>query len=210
MIEDSVDAFVTRWRGHAAEVELFPRHEGSPLLECRAGTALLQLFERTGPYLWRPGPGRVIIHPITEALEVIAEDGADGHHVWGSPAADDETDDETSAGSRGDGLGRTTDDGEAAAGSRLGGSVSTANEAVPSLEVDGVSRMQARGRVVEREGQFLVVDAGVPLVVGVQGAVPEQAVPGAWVRFRNVAPMHGFVLDDERRRRATERPDDAI
>lgn len=188
MIEDSVDAFVTRWRGHAAEVELFPRHEGSPLLECRAGTALLQLFERTGPYSWRPGTGRVIIHPVTDTLEVIAGDAGSGPSELSTRAADD----------------------AAAAGSRADGSTPAADDGVPALEVEGVSRMLARGRVVERDGQVLVVDAGVRLVVGVQGPVPEQAVPGAWVRFRNVAPVHGFVLDDDRRRRVTERPDDAI
>ncbi len=71
MFEDSPEAFISRWQRHAAEVELFPHIEGSPLLECRAGNALLQLFERTGPYVSRPGPQRAIIHPITDALEKL-------------------------------------------------------------------------------------------------------------------------------------------
>jgi hypothetical protein len=205
MIEDSVDAFVTRWRGHAAEVELFPRHEGSPLLECRAGAALLQLFERTGPYLWRPGPGRVIIHPVTEALEVIAEDAAPARG-GGAGRGDDGRSPVTPAGGPGSSPGEQV----AASALHVDGPVNPVRDAGSGLEVGGVSRMEARGRVVEREGQVVVVDAGVPLVVGVQGPVPEHAVPGAWVRFRNVAPVHGFVLDDERRRRVSERPDDAI
>ena len=205
MIEDSVDAFVTRWRGHAADVELFPRHEGSPLLECRAGTALLQLFERTGPYLWRPGPGRVIIHPVTETLELTSEDGA--HAQDGGVGRDDDV---RRPDASVDGFGASSGEHEAAPTHRVDGAASAGGVAAKGLAVAGVSRMEARGRVVEREGQVVVVDAGVPLVVGVQGPVPEHVVPGAWVRFRNVAPVHGFVLDDERRRHATERPDDAI
>lgn len=71
MFEDSPEAFVSRWQRHAADVELFPHREGSPLLECRAGGAILQLFERTGPYLSRPGRLKVVLHPVTQALEVL-------------------------------------------------------------------------------------------------------------------------------------------
>jgi len=73
MFEDSPEAFISRWQRHAAEVEVFPRIEGSPLVECRVGNALLQLFERTGPYISRPGRRSVIIHPITDALEKLEE-----------------------------------------------------------------------------------------------------------------------------------------
>lgn len=74
MFEDSPEGFIARWQRHAADVELFPHREGSPLLECRAGTAILQLFERTGPYLSRPGLQRAILHPLTRELRRLAPD----------------------------------------------------------------------------------------------------------------------------------------
>src|SRR5690554_551223 len=76
MIEDSPESFIARWREHAATVELFPHTEGSPLLEARAGQTLLQLFERTGPYLGRPGRAQVIIHPVTESVESVHDPDA--------------------------------------------------------------------------------------------------------------------------------------
>lgn len=69
MIEESPEAFVLRWRHRAANAELFSRTEGSPLLECRLGDALVQLFERTGPYLARPGNRRLVVNPCTLAFE---------------------------------------------------------------------------------------------------------------------------------------------
>ncbi len=69
MIEESPEAFIQRWRRHAAGAQLFSRTEGSPLLECRLGDALVQLFERTGPYVARPGPARVVVNPSTTAFE---------------------------------------------------------------------------------------------------------------------------------------------
>lgn len=75
MIEESLENFMSRWRRHAASVELFPHTEGCPLLECRAGEAVIQLFERTGPYLAHPGPAKAIVHPIAEEL-TLQEVGA--------------------------------------------------------------------------------------------------------------------------------------
>lgn len=76
MFEDSPEAFISRWQKHAAEAQLFPHREGSPLIECRTGGAILQLFERTGPYLARPGKLRVIVHPVTDELVRVGEGGA--------------------------------------------------------------------------------------------------------------------------------------
>ena len=45
MIEESPEAFIARWAEHAAYVQLFPHTEGSPLLEARAGNAVVQLFD---------------------------------------------------------------------------------------------------------------------------------------------------------------------
>ncbi len=75
MIEESLEGFIARWRQHAATVELFPHTEGCPLLECRAGEAVIQLFERTGPYLAHPGPAKVIVHPVADEL-TVQEPGA--------------------------------------------------------------------------------------------------------------------------------------
>ena len=73
MIEDSPESFVSRWRKHAASVELYPRNEGSPLLEARAGGTLVQLFERTGPYLGKAGAAQVIIHPVTDGVQRVSD-----------------------------------------------------------------------------------------------------------------------------------------
>lgn len=75
MIEDSPDAFIQRWRGHAAEVQIFARTEGSPLLECMAGGAIVQLLDRTGPYVAGPGRRRVILNAMVERLEPAADAG---------------------------------------------------------------------------------------------------------------------------------------
>lgn len=160
MIEDSPEGFVSRWREHAAVVELFPHTEGSPLLECRVGEALVQLFERTGPYLARPGPARVIIHPVAERVERVAE-GEDDR---------------------------------------------------PGVEVTGVSRIEACGKVVKVDGELLVIDAGVPLVVAALELPERDFRPGESVWFASRAPVHGFVLHDDRRAspRREEHHDDSI
>lgn len=140
MLEDSPEGFASRWARYAAEVELFPRTEGSPLLECKAGSAMLQLFERTGPYLSRPGARRVIIHPLADAVERLAV-GAE-----------------------------------------------------PALVANGISSLQAQGTVLAVEGEFVVLDAGVPLVVGLRGGLPDGLAVGESVRCDCPAPVHGFVV----------------
>jgi len=79
MIEESPEAFISRWRQYAADVEMFAHTEGSPLLECRVGGAVLQLFERTGPYLSRPGPTSMIVNPTTNQLEPLDAENARPH-----------------------------------------------------------------------------------------------------------------------------------
>ncbi len=64
---------MARWRAHAVDVEFFAKTEGSPLIECRVGDVVLQLFERTGPYLAHPGSGRLIVNPIATSLGVESE-----------------------------------------------------------------------------------------------------------------------------------------
>lgn len=77
MVEESPETFVARWRPFAARAHLFSRSEGSPLLEIRLAGAVLQVFERTGPYLAPPGPARVIVNPSAERIE-RADPGAEG------------------------------------------------------------------------------------------------------------------------------------
>jgi hypothetical protein len=139
MFEESPDGFVSRWRSYAASVRVFSRTEGLPMLEFEAAGAILQVLERTGPYLAPPGNARMIINPTAESLDV-----------------------------------------------RPGGH--------KSLESIGLGRARAIGVLTLREDPFLVVDAGVPLVVSVSCDLPEDAVPGAWVSFEAVPPIHGFVL----------------
>jgi len=76
MIEDSPEAFVQRWRRHAAEVQLFPRTEGSPLLECMAAGTIVQLLDRSGPYTSGPGPRRVILNAMVDRLEPAVDEHA--------------------------------------------------------------------------------------------------------------------------------------
>lgn len=77
MVEESPESFISKWRRHAAQVELFAHTEGSPMLECRAGDVIMQLFERTGPYQSRPGTALVIINPVIAELTVL--DGPPPH-----------------------------------------------------------------------------------------------------------------------------------
>ncbi len=82
MVEDGVDALMTRFAGHAAVVEVGARVEGSPLLECVADEVVLHVLDRTGPYLAERGPARVIIQAETAALErVELVEGALERHV---------------------------------------------------------------------------------------------------------------------------------
>lgn len=139
-VEESPEAFVERWRSHAVDALLFPRPEGVPLVECQVGGTVIQVFDRTGPYLSRPGPARLIVNPTAHAL------------VPAGPAD------------------------------------------LPRLEPVGLSRLAAVGTVSRREGQVVVVDAGVPLVVTVSEPLPEGIAVGALVAFESEAPVHGFVV----------------
>lgn len=77
MIEDGPDSFTQQWRRFAAEATLFGRPEGSPLLEIEVAGVVLQLLERTNPYLGMPGRARVLVQPSTDDLEVCG-DGDEG------------------------------------------------------------------------------------------------------------------------------------
>jgi hypothetical protein len=78
MFEDSVEGFIARWRAHATDGFAFARAEGSPLLEVAVGDAVLQLFERTGPYEAPTGPVRVLLHAVAAAWSVTADGPIEG------------------------------------------------------------------------------------------------------------------------------------
>lgn len=78
MFEDSVEGFIARWRAHATDGFAFARAEGSPLLEVSVGDAVLQLFERTGPYEAPTGPVRVLVHAVAATWSVTPDGPDDG------------------------------------------------------------------------------------------------------------------------------------
>jgi hypothetical protein len=143
VFEESPDGFMARWREHAASVHVFSRTEGLPLLECEAGGAILQMLERTGPYIAPPGNARVIINPTAARVQ-----------VHGS-------------------------------GQR-------------SLEATGIGQLRGCGLISRRDDPFLVIDAGAPLVLGVQEELPAAATAGMWVSFEAVPPIHAFVVREVR------------
>jgi hypothetical protein len=73
MFEDSVEGFIARWRAHATDGVAFARAEGNPLLEVAVGDAVLQLFERTGPYEAPTGPVRVLVHAVAATWSVTPD-----------------------------------------------------------------------------------------------------------------------------------------
>ena len=73
-------------------------------------------------------------------------------------------------------------------------SVSHVDDSGPAIEVAGISCLKARGRVVYRDDRMLVVDVGVPLVVGVLKGTGEDLAVGDCAAFESLAPVHGFLL----------------
>jgi hypothetical protein len=72
-MEESVEGFIQQYKTYAASVEVLPKTEGSPLLEVVANQRVLHLLERTAPYQSKPGKARVIVNPMTLALEKSSE-----------------------------------------------------------------------------------------------------------------------------------------
>ena len=74
MIEESAESFILEFKPYAAPVEVLPRLEGSPMLECVTGHTVLHLLERTGPYDVVAGPAQVLINPVASKLERAAQE----------------------------------------------------------------------------------------------------------------------------------------
>lgn len=68
------------------------------------------------------------------------------------------------------------------------------------LEGSGLGRLELAGTVIERDGALVVIDAGHPVVVGLDDPAGEAVPPGvgAWVSCVSLAPVHAFVLPPER------------
>ena len=65
-LESSELEFASRYEAFAAQGQLYPQREGSPLLEFASGGRVLYLFDRSGPYRGRPGPARVVVHGVLD------------------------------------------------------------------------------------------------------------------------------------------------
>ncbi|MBW6455226.1 MAG: hypothetical protein K0A98_05025 [Trueperaceae bacterium] len=157
MFEDSVEGFIDRWRRHAVDGVAFARAEGSPLLEVAVGGAVVQLFERTGPYDAPTGPVRLIVHAVASS--------------WTSGSTDD-----------------------------------------PSLSAVSPARLRIVGTVVEVEGSLAVVDAGVPLVLGLDPLDDAQPLPSVGDRLacESLVPAQAFVVRSSGPRRAADPVDDQV
>ncbi len=68
VLENSIEEFIERFRTDAASGNLYPQPEGSVLLEFVAAGQVVYLFDRTGPYTAKPGPARVIVHPVLKTF----------------------------------------------------------------------------------------------------------------------------------------------
>lgn len=71
--------------------------------------------------------------------------------------------------------------------------LSPSDEQHKSFEVLGLSRLKARGLVIEHQGINVIVDVGITLVVSCLQNAAEILV-GDWVAFEGIAPIHGFVI----------------
>jgi hypothetical protein len=67
-----------------------------------------------------------------------------------------------------------------------------------SIDVTGIARARVRGRIIHREDPFLIVQAGVPFVLGVLAELQPELQEGVHVEFDIQPPLHAFVLDGDR------------
>lgn len=69
-LESSEREFTAQYAEYAASGMLYPQVEGSPLLEFASGGRVLYLFDRSGPYVARPGAARVLVHGVLDVAGV--------------------------------------------------------------------------------------------------------------------------------------------
>ena len=150
MLEDSVENVVLQWKTYAATVKIYPKTEGSPLLECFANNQVFYLFERTSPYESSVGTRQVIINPVAKHLQLT-------------------------------------------------------NETKKEINTIDISALEATGLIIYRGKHMVVVDAGLPLVVGYTEPLPDEIVTGEWLELTTIRPIHGFVVPMVRQGRYFER-----
>ena len=83
----------------------------------------------------------------------------------------------------------------------------------PSCDAIGPSRLRLVGRVIEVDAPLVVVDAGVPIVLGLDpatGAAAPWPEVGDWLGCDTLAPAHGFVLRGRATRAPATSPDDQV
>ncbi len=73
--------------------------------------------------------------------------------------------------------------------------LSICSEPQKSFEVTGLSKLKARGLVLEQHGENLILDAGITFIVS-SFTEPSSVAVGDWVEFECIAPIHGFVLSE--------------
>ena len=83
-------------------------------------------------------------------------------------------------------------------------------EELRDLEATGVGSLRGAGVVMERDDPFLVVDVGAPIVLGVTEPIPAQFGVGSWVRFSAAAPVHFFLVSEQRAPVSSSADSDAV
>ncbi len=81
VLEHSVHEFMEHWKTHAASLTIHPQPDASPLLELGFAGKILYVFDRVGPYAAKTGLARVIVHPVTETLEILQAGGEQSLNV---------------------------------------------------------------------------------------------------------------------------------
>ncbi|CAM3902847.1 hypothetical protein [Deinococcus frigens] len=66
-------------------------------------------------------------------------------------------------------------------------------EHLETLSVQGVSALEGCGQVTHTVGRAWVVQARLPLVLAAFEELPP-VMPGQWIAFRTLAPLHGFIV----------------
>ena len=81
-----------------------------------------------------------------------------------------------------------------------------------NLSVIAPARLRLQGLVTERDGPLVVVDAGIPVVVGLdpRGAAVAWPAVGSRLSCETLAPAHGFVLPAARPRSVSVSPDEEV
>lgn len=170
ILENSIEEFIERFRKYAASGHLYPRLEGSPLLEFAAAGKVLYLLERTAPYAKLAGDVSVIVHPVIKTLKNIQLQPNLPPKLQPTKLESDDA------------------------------AVPLEEHAVERLEpleqlfVSGISGVHGVGKILELQKGFIVVQAQIPLVLGILDDTMPKLLVGEWLRFESEAVLHGFVI----------------